>query len=152
MLQRIQSVFLLGIVICMILFNFFPLWAENGSDGSLLLFKSFGATKGEQAIEGLYFIPGILAMLVGVIAMVEIFRYNNRLTQIKLGALNALLMASLVISSAYLITELEVIDEAQRGRYGIGLGFVMLSLVCNLLANRFIRRDEKLVKSVDRIR
>lgn len=152
MLQRIQSVFLLGIVISMILFNFFPIWAENGTDGSLLIFKSFGAVRGGEAVEGLFFIPGIIASLVGIIAMVEIFRYNNRLTQIKLGALNALLMASLVICSVYFITVLDEIDAAQHGRYGIGLGFIMLSLVCNLLANRFIRRDEKLVRSVDRIR
>lgn len=143
---------MIAIVICMTLMNFFPVWTENGSDTSRLVMTTFGATRGGEAIAGWYFIPGILAVLSALVALWEVFSYKNRLTQVKLGALNALLMTGAVVSCIYFIYQLEEMDPEAMGSYGIGLGFPMIALVCNLLANRFIRRDERLVRSVDRIR
>ena len=39
-----------------------------------------------------------------------------------------------------------------EGSYTIGTWAAFISLVSNLLANRFIKRDEKLVKDADRMR
>lgn len=152
MIQRVQTLFLIAIVICMTLMNFFPVWTEHGPDGSMLVMKTFGATQGGEVLAGWYFVPGILAVLAALVALWEIFSYKNRLTQVKLGALNALLITGAVVTAIYFIYQLEMLHPDTQGRYGIGLGFPMISLVCNLLANRFIRRDEKLVRSVDRIR
>ena len=38
------------------------------------------------------------------------------------------------------------------GEYQVGFFLTPVAAICNILANRFIRRDEKLVRSVDRIR
>jgi len=152
MIQRIQTVFLLVIMICMGLVNFFVLWSETINPENIIVLKSFGATQDGQVMAGYYFVPGILSLLVGIVALVEILQYKNRLTQVKLGALNALLLAGMLICSIYFISDLEKIQPQITGNYGIGLGFPAIALIANLLANRFIRRDEKLVPSVDRIR
>jgi hypothetical protein len=36
--------------------------------------------------------------------------------------------------------------------YEIGFFLVIIAMICNILANRFIRRDENLVRSADRMR
>ncbi|WP_332913669.1 DUF4293 family protein [Algoriphagus boritolerans] len=38
------------------------------------------------------------------------------------------------------------------GSYQLGFWAILAAMVCNMLANRFIRKDEALVRSVDRIR
>jgi len=38
------------------------------------------------------------------------------------------------------------------GKYGFGLYLPGIAVIGNLLANRFIRRDEKLVREADRLR
>jgi hypothetical protein len=42
--------------------------------------------------------------------------------------------------------------QGQHGQYLIGTYLPMGAMVCNLIANRFIRRDENLVRSADRLR
>jgi hypothetical protein len=100
-----------------------------------------------------YGIAGILAVLSIVIAIVEIFKFKNRLTQIKLGLLNSIVITAslltLVILSYY--DQQELMPDI-RGVYQTGLFLPAAALIFNSLANRYIRKDEKLVRSVDRIR
>jgi hypothetical protein len=84
--------------------------------------------------------------------MIEIFRYRNRLLQIKLGALNSLFMAATIVSMVLFSNSLTETYAVQTSQYGISLYLPVAAMICNLLANRFIRKDEKLVRSVDRIR
>ena len=94
-----------------------------------------------------------LAVLAVVVALVEIFQYKNRLNQIKLGALNALLMAIALASSWYFSYQAETwVAPETQGNYDAGFFVLPIALLLNILANRFIRRDDKLVRSVDRLR
>jgi len=43
-------------------------------------------------------------------------------------------------------------NSADQGTFLPGFYAIIAALVCNALANRFIRRDEKLVRGSDRIR
>ena len=95
----------------------------------------------------------VLATLSAGVAFFEIFRYRNRLTQLKLGLLNVLLMIGVLGSIVYLIFEGERLSaNATQGDFETGIYLPGLALILNLLANRFIRRDEQLVRSVDRLR
>jgi divalent metal cation (Fe/Co/Zn/Cd) transporter len=44
------------------------------------------------------------------------------------------------------------INAQEAGTYQIGFWTILVAMVANMLANRFIRKDEALVRSVDRIR
>ena len=91
--------------------------------------------------------------LSALIAFFEISMYRNRLTQIKLGALNALIMAGVIVSSVYMATQGETKWMPEMtGDYQFGLFLPIAAIILNMMANRFIRRDEMLVRSVDRMR
>ena len=69
----------------------------------------------------------------------------------KLGSLNSLVMAGTMFLAVYFIRELRL-EFNQEGAIGIGLFLPGMGIIFNILANFFIRKDEKLVRSVDRIR
>jgi len=162
MLQRVQSLFLLGVAICMGLMLVFDIWQETDlEDGEQAVLDAYYltavVTPGNEQIqvssEQDTWVIAIFAVLATITAFYEIFRYDNRLTQIKLGALNSLFMAGALGLSVYYSFEGEtIINEATRGNYDIGFFLPCMALIMNVLANRFIRRDEKLVRSVDRLR
>ena len=97
---------------------------------------------------------GLLAIAAAVIAAYEIFQYRSRLNQMKLGLLNTLVLAALLGTSFYYATYVgaEMVDADGNGSYHAGFYMPLLALLCNALANRFIKRDEDLVRSVDRLR
>jgi len=71
--------------------------------------------------------------------------------QIKLGALNSLLMMGSLGCMVFFATGL-IKENQLEGQYGLALWLPFIAMVSNLIANRFIRRDEKLVRDSDRIR
>ena len=159
MIQRIQSIFLLIVSVAMFAMPFFPLWQINVESESrnliITAFYSLDKVEGQEAVftPFPYAIIGFIAILAGMVAVIELFKYKNRLTQIKLGALNALLISATLVVSMFLILGANKPYAPEiYGTYYPAIYFPVVALVFNLLANRFIRRDEKLVRSVDRLR
>ncbi len=159
MLQRIQTIFLLLVVICMSVTFFFPLWTLLAEDGSkiyeLFNLKLNSYSPEDGSLNELYFPYSFVASLAAAsitIAIIEITKFNNRLLQMKLGALNAMLMAATMGLSVYFATDLITSEVSNGGKYGLGLFLPAAAMICNIIANRFIRKDERLVRSVDRIR
>ena len=151
MLQRIQTVFLVLVALFMLLTLFFPLWTTDGSQGYDLTLTAWKFTNGEEEITFPYFLVAALAIASLVVTIIEISKYNNRLLQMKLGALNSLLMAGTLGLSVYFYRDL-VKEFNIMGEFGISLWFPAIAMIFNVLANRYIRKDEKLVRSADRIR
>jgi hypothetical protein len=83
--------------------------------------------------------------------VMEIGKFENRLLQLKLGALNSILMAATIGSGVYFATRL-IRTNQLAGDYGLGLWLPAVAMISNVIANRFIRRDEKLVRDSDRLR
>lgn len=161
MLQRIQTVFLFMIVIFMILYLAFPSWITSpGSEGTVYRMYAFflfiGTADNPDAGTWAfwpYAASGALAAVVVVVAIIEIFSYKKRMTQVKLGALNSLLLGAVLISSVLFATDGKELWTSQNpGNFSIGIFFPALAMFCNIFANFFIRKDEKLVRSMDRIR
>ncbi|GAB3825635.1 hypothetical protein GCM10028895_35480 [Pontibacter rugosus] len=97
---------------------------------------------------------GMLAIAAAVIAVYEIFQYKSRLNQMKMGLLNTLVLAALLGTSFYyaIYVGAELVSGTDNGNYEAGFFMPGLALLLNALANRFIKRDEDLVRSVDRLR
>jgi len=67
--------------------------------------------------------------------------------------LNALLISASLVVTMFLIYDIQNSFAPNiYGEYKYGIYLPVIALIFNLLANRFIRRDEKLVRSVDRLR
>jgi hypothetical protein len=98
-----------------------------------------------------YSITAILAIAAATLCIIEIGKFENRMLQLKLGLLNSLLMAGTMASAV--ILAMQTMQGAQvQGGYGYALYMPAVAMVCNTVANRFIRKDEKLVRDADRLR
>ena len=159
MIQRIQTVFLFLTAALLVTALFFPIWQSvNPSSGeeSLLTYFGYKHLLNGEVLKAKLFpfaILGILSVLSTIIALVEILMFKNRMLQMKLGMLNTLfLMANLggCIYTVYANSAHWVLSS--QNSYNVGAFLLMGAVVLNQLASRFIRRDENLVRSVDRIR
>ncbi len=89
---------------------------------------------------------GLTALLI----IVNVFLYKNRNLQVKLNYLAIFVLIVLLGLSIYQNGFLS--GEKQFSEKDIKLLVPLISIVLLLTANKYIKRDEKLVKSVDRIR
>lgn len=162
MIQRIQSVFLFISAAVMIAVVFLPLWGKVDMNSSELVtlnafkltFENFDESGSKTLVlaKDTFYIA-ILALISAGIALFSIFQYKNRLRQIQLGALNSLFMGGALGLTYYFSTKGEaLLANGQQGVFQLGFYIIAVALLMNSLANRFIRKDEKLVRSADRIR
>jgi hypothetical protein len=154
MWQRIQTVFLVIVIISLIASIFLPIWVFNDPLGqSHSLFALHYTVKQNEVPNTQYFpysITAILLVAALTIAVIEIRKFKNRVLQMKLGALNSLFMAGSIASAV--IFSNQFIKTFNGGQYGLGLWLPGVAVICNLIANRFIRRDERIVRDSNRLR
>lgn len=154
MIQRIQTIFLFIVLLALVAFNFFPYWQSMPQDGqaSHLLFSyAHVVVNGEETSMaiGLFAVVAGLTSLAALLAIIEIGLYKNRVLQMKIGALNSVLMTVALGFMTYFVLQLQ---KELSGSFGLGIFILAVAMVANVLARRFINKDEKLVRSVDRIR
>lgn len=158
MIQRIQSIFLLVVALAMGAFIALPVWQKTASGGeqsvTLDAFAIRHQLNSVQAeIQPAYYHLG-LAVLIGGVALFAIFKYKNRLMQSALCAVNSILMTVLLALVVYqtMFGIGKVFEPEAPGEYGYGFYALVVAMLANVLANRFIRRDEKMVKESNRFR
>ena len=136
MLQRIQTVYLvLSASIMGALYIWFPtIISEKG----LILIS-----KDEPVILGLIF-GSIL------IAFFSIFSYKKRKSQFVINRLNIIL--NFFLLGVFVYRSLTLSGEILVSEKGIGVFLPIISIVFLVMANKAIKKDEDLVKSVDRLR
>ena len=136
MIQRIQTVYLLLALIAMILTSFvFATWKTP--DG--LEFTAMD----NRILLGAW----LIAMVAIIVAIVS---FKKRIVQMRINTFNMffiLLMAGVVIADIYPFFEL---PENAQLHIGAFLPFAAIFFLS--MANRGIRKDENLVRSLDRIR
>ena len=136
MIQRVQSLYLMLVVLLNPAVVFwFPLW-KTKQDIEVF------------AVETTWLV--ILFALSGLLALISIFMFKNRKLQFVLGRLNIIL--NFVLLGFFVYWTLMIPGEMQISEKGIGMFLPVLSIVFLVLANKAIKRDEDLVKSVDRLR
>jgi hypothetical protein len=154
MWQRKQTVFLVIAITCLAGMIFFPIWEARDETTRRVLYPLYYGVTTNEANTVIYFpycITAILAIAAATISAMAITKFENRLLQLKLGALNSLFMAGCMGSAAYLAIKLIQANHV-GGNYGLSLFFPAVAMVCNAIANRLIRKDENLVKDSDRLR
>jgi hypothetical protein len=154
MIQRIQTVYLFLAVIALVLFNIFPYWQASGQpDGEVVKLLSYalqtGTVEQPQFAFGLYTVVGGVAAIGIILLIIEIFSYKNRLTQMRIAIGISFLMSLNLVLMTFLVVDLQ---KEYEGTFGLGIFVFALAMLLNILARRFIQKDEKLVKSVDRLR
>jgi hypothetical protein len=91
-----------------------------------------------------------LFLISALVSVITIFKYSNRQTQFVLGRLNIIL--NFVLLGVIVYLSLTLSGETAVSEKGIGMILPLFSIVFIVLANKAIKKDEDLVKSVDRLR
>jgi small-conductance mechanosensitive channel len=137
MIQRIQTIYLLlAFVVTGILPFFIPLWTMN--NGSAYFFMQ----------NQVYVIVFGLSTTLTLLSIVS---YKKRQNQFVIGRLNIIL--NLILLGLFVYRSLNLSGETLAvSEKGIGMFLPIVAIVLLVLANKAIKKDEDLVKSVDRLR
>jgi hypothetical protein len=152
MWQRAQTLYLAFIVIILSLTLIFPFSTFPMGESNIEL-NLFGLAKNTKEISTWFPYYITIALAIGL-ALFSLTQFKNRKRQLKLGTINYLLIILtliMVIWDTYTVSgDLGIKEEAVSN--GVGLFLLVAALPFNLLASRGIKSDEKLVKSMDRLR
>lgn len=164
MIQRIQTLFLLIAFLAIILLFFFPIaditeFTQIQSDTLETDYYELSATgfidpspNTIPQLSAYAFLPiSIILIMLLILIGYTIFQYKNRMHQLKLVKmgifLNIILVAGIFLNYPKLFIDSQIEIEPGPGTY-----FPLISLIFLVIAYRYILKDEKLVKSVDRLR
>lgn len=136
MLQRIQSIYLfIAALVSGIAPLFLGLYAD--AQGNAVFAKD------DMLLLGMFLASAVLCVIT-------IFLFKKRQNQFVLGRLTILLNFALL---GVLVYRSQILSGGAAAlEKGIGMAIPLVSIVFIALANKAIKRDEDLVKSVDRLR
>ncbi|WP_343701006.1 DUF4293 domain-containing protein [Chitinophaga sp.] len=149
MIQRIQSLFLLLAAIAGGAMGSFNLWKAKLTKGNVAVEDYFNATSS--------YLIFIVLMVSTILAFVCIFLYKKRKLQFRLTVLN-ILLAVAVLALIYFKVQDKANALQNEGATIISATYLLpaflpiVMIVCLFLAARGIYKDEKLIKSLDRLR
>ncbi len=143
MLQRIQTIWLLLVAVCAFAtysLSIYIGYLPDGSSKKFLIPDSF------------LLFPLVFGM--GGLAIVCIFLFKKRKLQLRLCIIGILLSIAVIIAEYFKTTDFKEINKNifQSGSYQIGALIPFVIVILFYLAARGIYKDEKLVKSLDRLR
>jgi Domain of unknown function (DUF4293) len=103
---------------------------------------------------GLVALTLIAIVLAGYSAVVSLSAKPDRLRQLLLGAINSLVIAGVLGLMFFQVFKkaMPLFSPSLAGQYLPGFYLAVLALLCNMIANRLIRRDQALVEKSDRMR
>ena len=136
MIQRIQSVFLLVVAF---LGALLPIWLNLWINA-----------EGNEVFAQTEMVAMISFYLSAALAIIAILLFKNRQNQFVVNRLNMIL--NLFLLGFFVYRSLNLSGETLVSEKGIGMLIPVFSIVFLVLANRAIKKDEDLVKSVDRLR
>lgn len=94
----------------------------------------------------------IMALLGGLLSLLAIFLFRNRKLQSALGYLVVVLGLGLAGFAYYLYSMSSPSGSEITTQLGFGLAMPMIGAMLAFVGNIFIKKDENLVKSMDRLR
>ncbi|MEJ6982105.1 DUF4293 domain-containing protein [Pedobacter sp. P351] len=154
MIQRIQTIwFFLATITFFSLFLFaFIHFSENGVAKALKVTGVYENRAGEVVSTQDFLALTIGTVLIGILPFVAIFLFKNRKRQIGLAYIA---IVSVLGHFFWLYkTTKEVIGDfqLQPENYGIGIFLPSITILLLIFAIKGIRKDEKLIKSTERLR
>lgn len=147
MIQRIQTVYLIIAAILLSLLFLIP-FAEIAKDGMVYLFDFKGVSANGTLKENGY----VISVLTGIIIVLQgiaILSFKNRIRQIRLLVISILLMLGLL--GMFFFFTYYTFSDAQVS-FKISIVFPLIAIILDYMAIRAIGKDEKLIRSIDRIR
>jgi 4-amino-4-deoxy-L-arabinose transferase-like glycosyltransferase len=142
MIQRIQSIYLLIVIALSAVLPFvFKLW--EGLKKDVYALDLFSESPFLAKLVPVFF------FITALIALIAIFKFKNRKLQFVLGRI--IILINLFLLGILMYLSLTIPGEVSSEK-GIGMFIPIVVVLFAVLANKAIKNDEDLVKSVDRLR
>jgi len=156
MIQRVQSIYIILSIIVVFVATLFPFGSYEIGD-QIVSFGAFGwksennlliSSQPEVFSNYPYFIGYLLTISLSIFTLLK---YKNRNSQLSLGKANYFV---LLITIIYMFLSVTISEEivSEDPTYGVGLYLLVSAIPFIFLANRGVKNDEKLIKSLDRLR
>jgi len=155
MIQRIQSIYLFLAGVLIFALYLFPLAHNVELNGILTTIKVTGLyqmVNGQETHTEVFVALTAVTAIIGLIPLIVIFLYKNRKKQI------TFCYSAILVIIGYSFWMAQTVKGVTGGitigtnNMGIGLFLSSLSIVMLIFAAKAIQRDEKLVRSADRLR
>ena len=153
MIQRPQTLLLISASILLTISLFMPIW-EIDTDQVQASLTSFSRTltvDGETNTKNIAYVS-----IIGVVAVISIlfsiFKYDNRALQMKISSVNNLLIGAHLILFIFIVIPAAEKEVKYEGDLSLGVYLAFGAFVLITVAKIFIKKDDNLIKSVDRIR
>jgi hypothetical protein len=155
MIQRIQSLYLVAVVALMATALLTPLayFAAGSNIYELFAFEFVNQANDAASQSTIYM--GVIVALATIIPLITIFLYKNRMLQIRLCAVElVLLLGAQIFMALYYYLGNRMFEQLEFHTQGIRIAiiFPLVAIILDYLALRAIFKDEMLVRSLDRIR
>jgi hypothetical protein len=155
MLQRIQSIYLLFASLVLFALFVFPL-AHNiyldGKEVNVMVTGVYQNVNGQPQHTETFTALTVITGIAALIPLAIIFLYKNRKQQIALCYSAILVLIGYSFWMAQTVKKVVGPITLEYRNMGIGLFLTSLSIILIIFAFKAIQRDEKLVRSADRLR
>lgn len=156
MIQRVQSIYIILSIVVVFIATLFPFGSYEIGD-QVISFGAFGWESENNLLISNYpkvfsNYPYFIGYLFTIsLSIFTLLKYKNRKSQLSLGKANYFV---LLITIIYMFLSVTLPEEivSEDPTYGIGLYLMVSAIPLIFLANRGVKNDEKLIKSLDRLR
>ncbi len=156
MIQRVQSIYLALVFILIAIMSFLPVVVFHIGDVvfymNIFRFEGVDSLSLVSELPKIWILP-ILASILAILSIASIFRYNNRKQQLAINMIallfNFALLAGIFLFSD-MVSKLETV--ATTPTYDVAAFFPIFTVLLLILANRNIRKDQKLIRDSERLR
>lgn len=154
MIQRIQSIYLFVAAVLLAVVNFFPLAHCRVEEGFYTITSLGVDASGVEEFSGqqfwCWFLPA-LSIIAIAFTLAALFGYKNRIVQMR-----RCIYAILTVIAYYIVFGVEVwVVNSTTGHFpdlALLAELPLIAIILLFLAGRAIKRDEDMVRSMDRIR
>lgn len=147
MIQRKQTLFLLGVLIIGITMLFIPF--QSVTNISQITLLNLSPSIHFDGMNKNIYIPIVINFIVIILSILTIFLFKKRVLQYKLA--NILTLLNVFITGLFFLLDFFNV-ELEKVNFTFGAFLPLIAAIFSYLAAHFIKKDEELVRSADRIR
>ena len=155
MFQRIQTIYIILFAILLFVASFMPFASVDVTDKSIYTLVPTGWESTEDSqVKSPFFVGYLVAISFAVLMLVN---FKKRKKQLRYGKICYLIIILTMVYMFNLVNKkLDLLSFDNQidlnVTYNLGMYLLVASLPILFLANRSIKKDEDLIKSIDRLR